>query len=213
YVTEAEKVDLFTRILGVPVHALPHRTYEAMRQATGPTVRYCVQKLPVFVTGNPARVHFVCLVTDPAAHDIALFIREHHALLTHLSSHALVIVRPAHISTDAHCEAICARARQAMVTTPRVLDDATIRWYFDARRRIEHGDLRTLSVPDINRYRACRRRSGGTLDPLYSRWLELGTPSIHSLDGALRIVARPDESRVVVQSLPFRYEQFGTMPG
>jgi hypothetical protein len=86
YVTEPEKVDLFVNILKVPKHALPQRTYDATRHLARPTVRYCVQKLPIFVTGEPSRVHFVCLVTDPAARDISLFVREHNALLAHLTA-------------------------------------------------------------------------------------------------------------------------------
>jgi hypothetical protein len=212
-VTEAEKVDLFTRKLGVPAHALPHRTYEPVRHAAGPTVRYCVQKLPIFVTTNPPRVHFVCLVTDPSARDVGLFIREHHALLSHLPAHTLVILRPAHISTDAHCHAAYAMATQTILTAPRALDNATLRWFFDARRRIEHGQLRTLSVADIDRYRACRRRAGGTLDALYGRWLALGAPSIDALDATVDSTRSAPAAQVVVVSLPFRNEQFGALPG
>ncbi len=94
YVTETEKVDLFLETLRVPAWALPHRTYEATSRTTGPTVRYHVQKLPIFPTRDPLRVHFVCLVTDAAARDISLFVREHAPLTAQLARHTLVVVRP-----------------------------------------------------------------------------------------------------------------------
>jgi hypothetical protein len=213
YVTEPEKVDLFTNKLGVPVHALPHRTYEAVRRLAGPTVRYCVQKLPIFVTTNPTRVHFVCLVTDPNARDIGLFVREHYPLLTQLAAYTLVVVRPSHITNDPDCTAACERAMRAMATAPRALDEATLPWYFDARRRIEHGQLRTLSVADIDRYRTCRTRAGGTLDALYSQWVEHQGPPIETLDRIIGRTHRADAGQVVIATLPYRYEQFGTMPG
>jgi hypothetical protein len=213
YVTETEKVALFTQTLGVPIHALPHRTYEAMRRLAGPTVRYCVQKLPIFLTSDPARVHFVCLVTDPHARDIGLFVREHYPLLTHLAAYTLVVVRPAHIANDPDCTAAWETAVRAMITAPRALDDATLLWYFDARRRIEHGQLRTLSIADIDRYRACRKRAGGTLDALYSQWLEYQGPSIETLDQIVSRARQAGAGQVVIATLPYRYEQFGTMPG
>jgi hypothetical protein len=201
YVTGPEKVDLLTRTLGVPGDALPPRTCKA------------VQNLQVFMTTDSGQVHFVCLVTDPAARDVALFVREHKALLTHLPAHTLVIVRPTHISTDAQCRAVHALATQTMRTSPPALENRTLRWYFDARHRIEHGQLRTLSVADIYRYRACQRRSGGALDALYSRWVELGDASMDTLDACLQATPRADAGQVVVVSLPYRYEQFGDMPG
>ena len=213
YVTETEKVDLFAGHLGVPMHALPHRTYEAVRRLAGPTVRYCVQKLPIFLTRNPTRVHFVCLVTDPSGRDIGLFIREHYPLLTQLAAHTLVVVRPAHVANDHDCRAACERAMRAMITAPRALDDATLHWFFDARRRIEQGELRTLSIADIDRYRACRTRAGGTLDALYVQWMEHQGPPIGTLDRIIRSTPPAEASQVVIATLPYRYEQFGTLPG
>jgi hypothetical protein len=190
YVSEAEKVHLLTDTLRVPARAL---------------------KSPIFVTRDPLRVHLVCLVTDPAARDIALFVRGHHALLTHLPAHTLVIVRPGHISTEEQCRAAHAFAMKAVLAPARTFDRATLRWYLDARRRIDQGQLRTLSVPDINRYRVCGRQAAGALDGLYSRWAELGYPSIESLD--FRIDAPADANGVLIVTLPHRYEQFGSLPG
>ncbi len=213
YVTENEKVDLFTRTLRVPVEALPRRTYDAVCQGAAATVRYCIQKLPIFLTADPTRVHFVCLVTDPAARDIDLFVREHQALLTQLPAYQVVVVRPAYLSSDARCLAAWNRAMRTSPIGPEPLDAESLRWYLAARRRIELGELGALSVADIQRYRACRTRAPRTLDALYSRWVAEGAPPLDSLE---RVLARPssaDANPCVIVSLPFRYEQFGSLPG
>lgn len=213
YVTEAEKVDLFLETLRVPAWALPHRTYEATRRTTGPTVRYHVQKLPIFVTRDPLRVHFVCLVTDPAARDISLFVREHASLTAQLASHTLVVVRPSHISTDAQCRAVHAQAIGNVAAPGEALDRPAVAWFFEARRRIERGEIHALSVEDIQRYRECRRRAGGTLEGAYRTWTDHGYPPFTSARDLLASNSQPADSDLVVLELPHRYEQFGAMPG
>ena len=83
--------------------------------------------------------------------------------------------------------------------------------------------MRTLSVADIDRYRTCRKRAGGTLDALYSQWTcavahESANscspgPPMETLDRIIGSTHRADVGRVVIATLPYRYEQFGTMPG
>jgi hypothetical protein len=97
FVTEQEKLHLFTECLHVPPHALPRRTYDSILGAPDSTVRYFIHKLPIFLTNEPPRVHFVYLVTDPDATDITLFLRDHRALLSHLSSWTLVVTTRTHL--------------------------------------------------------------------------------------------------------------------
>jgi hypothetical protein len=213
YVTEPEKVELFTRRLSVPTHALPHRTYDSVVGDADPTIRYFIHKLPIFIEDDPRSVHFVCLVTDPTAIDVALFVRDHRALLADLQSWTLVILRPAHISTDERCGDqfnVALRANDAASTW---LDITTTRWFFETRQRIESGDLRSVSVADIKRYRDCRDRVGHRLDALYSRWRELGNAGLQPLDAPRHRGLSPDAARLLVHRLPHRYEQFGAMPG
>ena len=212
FVTEEEKVQLFLNTLDLPSYAVPHRAYTAARPAVAPTVRYCVQKLPIFLTREPLKVHFVCLVTDAWARDIAIFLREHASLLTQLP-YSLVVVRPAHISSDEQCRAAYALAARTLTAPAGALDAATVGWYFEARRRIEIGELRTLSVEDIRRYRVSRRRAAGALEGAYRRWVELGYPAFQAVEELAAPGASAGANELVLVTLPHRYEQFGTMPG
>lgn len=212
-VTEDEKVDFFSNTLRVPTYALPHRTYQSTRRTTGSTLRYCVQKLPIFVTRDPLNVHFVCLATDPSARDIALFVREHLSLTSQLAASTLVVLRPAHISSDDVCRAAHAVAVGSCAAPTSPLDPPAIRWYFDARRRIERGDLRTMSVDDIQRYRQCRLRAAGTLESAYHQWAECGYPAFERAEDLLHPSQATAHSKLLVVTLPHRYEQFGALPG
>ena len=49
YATEQDKVALLTEGFGVPLGDLPHRVYTATDGQAGPTIRYFVQKLPLWV--------------------------------------------------------------------------------------------------------------------------------------------------------------------
>jgi hypothetical protein len=213
FVTEQEKLHLFAECLHVPSHALPRRTYDSTLGASDPTVRYFIHKLPIFLTNEAARVHFVCLVTDPDAADVTLFLRDHRALLSHLSSWTLVVIRPAHISTDERCAQQFARALQTAKTVPHVLDAATTSHFFDTRRRIELGELKRVSVADIKRYRELHDRVGHRMDALYSRWQELGDAALQALERPTSQVVSPETTQLLIHKLPHRYEQFGALPG
>jgi hypothetical protein len=213
FVTEQEKLHLFAECLHVPPHALPRRTYDSILGASDRTVRYFIHKLPIFMTNEPTRVHFVCLVTDPDATEVTLFLRDHRALLSHLSSWTLVVIRPAHISTDERCAQQFARALQSEDTAPHALDAATTQWFFHTRRRIQLGDLKHVSVGDIKRYRELHDRVGHRMDALYSRWQELGDAALQTLEHPDDRVRSPETTQLLIHKLPHRYEQFGALPG
>jgi hypothetical protein len=213
FVTEQEKLHLFAECLHVPPHALPRRSYDSVLGASDPTVRYFIHKLPIFLTNEPARVHFVCLVTDPDATDVTLFLKDHRALLSHLSSWTLVVIRPAHISTDERCAQQFARALQSADLVPHALDAATTSHFFHTRRRIELGELKRVSVADIKRYRELHDRVGHRMDALYSRWQELGDAALQTLERPKNQGVSPETTQLIIHKLPHRYEQFGALPG
>lgn len=213
FVTEREKIDLFTRRLGVPTHALPRRAYESALVDGDPTIRYFIHKLPIFLAGEPAHVHFVCLVTDPGAADVQIFIRDHRALVNRLSAWTLVAVRPSHIASDERCAAQLDGALRTRESAPASLDPAETRWFFEVRKRVDHGEFSALAVAEIARFRECSTRVGRRLDVAYSQWLQLGTPAIEALDSAPRPAPPAIDARLVVYQLPHRYEQFGALPG
>jgi hypothetical protein len=57
YVTEADKVALFTDQLRVPRSVLPQRRYAGTSAEAGETSRYFPHKLPIFVAGDPPTPH------------------------------------------------------------------------------------------------------------------------------------------------------------
>ena len=185
YATESDKRELLVNRLGVPDAALPQRTYTSPRptppQGAAHTTRYLVQKLPIFLTGPPETVNFVCAVTDAHASAIEAFVRDHDALLRCLPRWTLHAVLP---RTGASQEA-CARAytRALRTTSMAAVSAADLAWFNRVRGRVENGDLRDLGVADLQKYRELNRHVG-TSD---------------------RLVAGP----LKVHRMPHCYEQFG----
>jgi hypothetical protein len=231
FATEADKVDLFVNRLGVPVQALPHRTYESKKTANTAnstntpnsansantthtpslvTTRYCVQKLAVFLEGDPARVHFVCLVTEPKAREVEAFIADHARLLSHLDAWTLVAAGPQAVVHEDACASAFARGLAAITNTPR-LDSAAVEAYFRMRRAVEREEFSALSVEDLRRFRDCHARWGGALSVQYTHWLQHGSIAVatthlqprHGSSGGI-LITRP---------LPHSYSQFGSTPG
>lgn len=189
YATEAEKRDLFIGRLGVPEAVLPQRTYAPVKphaQGAGNTTRYWIQKLPLFLSGDPPAVNFVCLVTDPHGTAIDAFVREHLPLLRHVAHWTLHVA----ISCSCATESVCALAFQRALASVSLLSVPAedLDWHTRTRQAVDRGDLRQLGVEDLRRYREISARL-----PL--------TPS------------RPVAGGLRVHPLPYSYEQFGSLSG
>ena len=138
-------------ICEVPVHRrLLRRSYEPLTgHGTGDS-SVSHSEWRVFLAAPPRRVHFVCLVTDPAARDIDIFVQDHAALLTERSSW--------HARRDQTCAALhrCAQpcddgSAHAQRLAIGCVDVPSTDWYFDVRQRLERKAFATLSVEDITR--------------------------------------------------------------
>jgi hypothetical protein len=109
------------------------------------------------------------------------------------------------------CEATFERFL-ARPTVGLVLRSDDLRWYFVTRRAVDGGELARLSVADINRFRSVRERfCGSAFDAAYADWLRRG-------DAAVAATDQPSQSlrsigRLVIETLPFDYAQFGSLPG
>jgi hypothetical protein len=101
YVTEAEKVALFTELFRVPMASLPQRRYVGGGADAGETTRHLVHKLPIFLAGDPPIPHFVWLETDVREEGCASFLRAHAPLLASLPAWALVAASPLSTSCTA----------------------------------------------------------------------------------------------------------------
>ena len=188
-----------------------------MRLATllPPTTRYFVHKLPIFLAGrapNEAGTvpHLVHLVNEPTGHGLEQFLADHARLLAALPAWTVAVCPD---GPGLHASRV--ERYRAGTTTARVPGDATeLRWYFHTRRVVEQGELRDLSVDDIRRYQTIRgRRNGAGTEGLYASWLRGGDAAIEAVPRAGgRAIAAP-AGTLWLRELPFRYSQFGALPG
>jgi hypothetical protein len=187
--TEHEKVELFTR-LGVSRSALPHRTYDSSTPSAKPTIRYFVQKLPLFLSSpGGARVTFVCPVSETDGNEVKVFLHDHQPLFRALSSWGLLVVGPRHLANDlAAFEAFSSTAISPPVVP--ALAAADIQWYRETEAVIREGRIASLSVENIRRFRDLRSRiqtsaaanteaspSNRTPPTLHTHWLPFTYPA------------------------------------
>jgi hypothetical protein len=162
--------------------------------------------------------HFVYLVNEPTGHGLEQFLADHARLLAALPAWTVVAVCPAGQPGLHGCRAAFERYRGGTTTT-RVPADATeLRWYFRARRLVEQGELRDLSVDDIRRYQTIRaRRNGAGTEGLYASWIRSGDAVIEAAVDAASQPGRSASAAPVgalwLRELPFTYSQFGALPG
>jgi hypothetical protein len=208
FATEAEKVHLFVQRFGVPLEALPRRMVRPSPDATVAHARYFVHKLPMYLSGEPPVVHFVYLVTDTGGEGLLGFLDDHACLLHRLRGWTVVVIGVKH---SAGFDA-CRSAFDAYVTRdPERERVADLAWYFAKRRIVEQGDLSQISVQDIGRLRALRQTLATPRhERLYASWISTGNLEI---DSPVDESSTMSSGRLVVEPLPFAYEQFGSLPG
>jgi hypothetical protein len=212
YVTETDKVALFTEDYRVPRASLPQRRYVGGGAEAGETTRYFVHKLPIFLAGDPPIPHFVWLETGLRDEGCASFLRDHGPLLSHLPAWGLVATAPAAAADVAHCERAFRRMTQHGQAWASGLDPDQLAWYCRARRAIEQQQFAHLSIPDVTRFRELHARiDSPAMDALYHDW---------RADGDVVLAPRAAEDRLpmspghfLVRLLPHSYSQFGDLPG
>jgi hypothetical protein len=212
YATQDDKVELFTKRFGVPLADLPQQTFAAYEDRTAPTTRYFVDKLPIFLAGNPAVVYFVALALDPTGALFERFLRDHGRLLARLGSWAIVAIAPGTTSCIEPCRRVFERLAFG-VDSGTLPGRGELVHYFATRRAVEQNQLAALSVADLNQFRAARQRfAQPVIERLYARWLVAG-------DGAWddsiapKLSAGSGAGRFITRELPFKYEQFGDFAG
>jgi hypothetical protein len=205
--TEADKVALFTRRFAVDEDDLPCRIYEAASADDGRTARYFIHKLPIYLTGDPAVPHFVYLAADGSAESFEHFLRDHRRLLARLPAWAVVCVQSGHQRAEAR---LAGAFDRFIAGADGAVDAEPLRRYFAARRLVDGQQLSTLSVSDLNEYRAARRRyAGAAIERLYHAWVADGDQVL-----ADAMVSRPvGDGRLLMRTLAHPYEQFGSMAG
>lgn len=210
--TEQDKVALFTTRFHIALGDLPQRRYESHASSQPATTRYFMNKLPIRVAPDGV-VHFVHLVEDETGQHFAQYVADHVRLLSRVPTWNIVLVCPAHLKTGA---AICERVFARTFTTPSNATGGAshedLRWFFRARQAVDRGDLRELSVADLDRFRALRRElTTASLERLYAEWQEVGDSVL--ADASPLATTVPSGVGIVAHELPWRYEQFGKLPG
>ena len=212
YATEEDKVALFTHELGLSARDLPGRVYGPARQGRGTTMRYFVHKLPVYRAADGV-IHFVCLVTDETGQELEQFLHDHVRLLTAVSAWAVVAVCPRGVRGFPACRSVFDRFSATTWRAGPLENRTEVEWFFATRQLVERGDLRSLSVADLNRFREARRRlASAPIEALYGAWLAGGERVLDREAG--RAPATPSPvARLIVSELPSTYSQFGSFPG
>jgi hypothetical protein len=212
YATEQDKVALFTARFDVAIGDLPHRVYTATDGVAGPTVRYFVHKLPIYLEGEPPVVHFVHLVTDETGRGFEQFLVDHARLFARLPAWAIDAVGAGPVDGLSACQGVF-EAFVAGTTGPTPRDLTDVRWFFETRRLVDAGQFGGLSVADLNRFRDARSKfNAPAVTLLYARWLVEG-------DGVLSRPAADSSStvarsaRLVIEQMPGQYAQFAALAG
>ena len=208
FATEAEKVHLFVQRFGVPPEALPRRMVRPSDEATAAHARFFLHKLPIYVSGEPPVVHFVYLATEAGGEGLMGFLDDHASLLHRLRGWTVVVIGVKHSAGFDACRSAFDAYVKRDPERERIADLA---WYFAKRRIVEQGDLSQISVQDIGRLRALRQALATPRhEGLYASWLATGNLEVESaVDGS----STTPSGRLVVEPLPFAYEQFGSLPG
>ena len=178
YGTPAEKCDLFEHRFGLPESVFPRKT--------GKATRYWPHGLPMFLLGDPPAPHLVCLAVDPHASDVGTFVREHAPLLRHLPEWTLHAVMPPGVVIDGWCERAYERALDSVSMSEEPATDRE--WFARTRALVDAGDISSLSIADLGRYRELAARTG------------CGTE--------IRAAGH-----LVMHVLPYSYREFGSFPG
>ena len=212
YATEQDKVALFTARFNVAIGDLPHRVYTATDGVAGPTTRYFVQKLPIYLEGEPPVVHFVHLVTDETGRGFEQFLIDHARLLARLPAWAIDAVGAGPVDGLSACQQVF-QAFMVGAAAPTSGDLTDVQWFFETRRLVDAGQLGGLSVADLNRFRDARSKfNSPAIARLYARWLVDGDGAFSrpAADGS-STAARP--GRLVTEQMPRRYAQFAELAG
>ncbi len=213
YATEEDKVSLFTRDRGIPLGDLPARVYAPTDRPSRPTTRYFIHKLPIYLTTDRSVVHFVYLVNDETGHGLEQFLDDHVRLFGALPAWSVDAACPRGLNGLAACRTVFERFAATTWRPAPTEGEGDVRWFFATRQRVEAGDLRSLSVADLDRFREARRRfTGARTEALYGRWLAHGDGGLADDNDRVPHVHAP-AAQLITREIVSTYRQFGTLPG
>jgi hypothetical protein len=208
--TEADKVALFTERYRLPLTVLPRYMPMGDEESATRGSRHFGHTLPIAIAGDPPQVQFVYLATDPGVQSFERFLRDHTRLLQALPAWTVVLTHPRHVASTALWESTF---RRVVDGTVRLGSEAahTLERYFLTRRAVERNEFASLSVADLQAFRAARQRlTDPAIEALFTTWMMSGADRI---EPSLLLGVLPRVGQLVVRTLPHSYQQFGAFTG
>lgn len=210
--TTGEKLAYFLGA-GIPLSALPTTRYQPRRRPGPLTVRHFVDKAPIWVSDDSSRVMFAHVRTPIEGVDgLRTWLAAYARLLARLPEPCLILVMTSE-EEAAESVGVATAALRAMAieTTPTVEEQrACVERYFEARRRVEQGELSHVTAEEVAYLRVMRAQCPDHVyESLYRGYLSWGPAVLYDLPPVPTV--RPLTHVVVTrQVIPVRYELFGT---
>ena len=213
--TEQDKLACFNRTLGIAVSSLPTKEYRSPKTGSV-TVRYFVDKSPIFLSGAPAVVSF-CFVDEGAASlsGFETYLQQYSRLFTALSRFEVIYVAGSEALFQPAAQAFdrfLSRLRMDAGSQPA---DPMIRRmleHFAARRLFEARQLSSFDRAKLIRLRQEQREfSGDQHQALYERWKDGGEPVVRQALGIERSIPAAICGRFSTHLLEHDYGFFGNL--
>ncbi|HXJ44849.1 MAG TPA: hypothetical protein VNH18_36515, partial [Bryobacteraceae bacterium] len=185
--TENERIALFIEELGVSRDHLPTWRYES-RNGSGTTLRWFVDKPPIFMKPNDPTVHF-CFA-DPGYHtadSFASFLRNYRSLFARLQRFEVIYISlgPGGVGRARHT---FERLISPSLARPDDSLVGALAEYFQDRHEHETAGLVAFDQKRLNRYRNSRKEfAGARFDRLFENWKRTG-------EGAIRNEVSPEST-------------------
>ena len=210
--TEQDKVEMLTGRFGVSLADLPQKSFIASRPEVPPTVRYFIHKLPIAALDDPPLVAFLYLAVGDTARDFQQFLSDHRRLFNVLPAWTVVVIGQRKGTVLEACERVFARFSPRDVAAHEPLTGDLL-WYFERREAVDADALASLSIADIDRFRALRERFKAPLfEAKYQSWRSSQADAATSRPAA-GSARGTGHGRLVIDHLPFDYSRFGSLPG
>jgi hypothetical protein len=189
--TEHDKVRLLVEDYSIARDLLPSKTYRAVGAGVAPTVRYFVEKLPIFVS-TASRVWVGYVLTERTADGFRTFLSRYGPLLNALPRAGVVLIAP----SSHGAVAMCARAFDE-VTRGRV------RRHFHARQAWERRAYADFTPDRVRQLKAdLRQFSSRPYEALYRHWTSEGDAALNAAGAPILDVLPAFE----VFPAPYAYE-------
>jgi hypothetical protein len=210
--TTREKVAFFQSV-GIPLNAWPTVRYQARRHPAPPTVRHFVDKAPIWVADDGSRVVCAYVRTPIEGVDgLRTWLATYIPLLSRLPDASVVLVTTSEADATESAAAATALLDKTAPQTPPTREEWRTRVvrYFEARRRVEHGDLGRVTPGHLAELRVMSALFPDVAyEALYSAYLGWGASVLCELP-PVPPVRPPTDITVMREVIPVHYELFGT---